>query len=67
MLAYKHDGMVRLIGRQGVDHMKRFRDLTAAVAPLPYDRLIIRSGGVRRAVGGPTRVAARPGGGAMNA
>jgi hypothetical protein len=39
MLAYKHDGMVRLISRQGVDHTKRF--LTAAVAALPYDRQIL--------------------------
>ena len=39
MLAYKYDGMVRLISRQGVDHTKRF--LTAAVAALPYDRQIL--------------------------
>jgi bifunctional non-homologous end joining protein LigD len=41
MLAYKLDGTVRLISRQGVEHTRRFRDIAAAVAALPHDTLIL--------------------------
>jgi bifunctional non-homologous end joining protein LigD len=34
MLAYKDGGRVRLVTRNGVDHTRRFPDLTAAVAKL---------------------------------
>lgn len=41
MLAYKHDGTLKLISRQGIEHTHRFRELAAAVAALPHDRLIL--------------------------
>jgi bifunctional non-homologous end joining protein LigD len=41
MAAYKHDGAVRLISRQGIDHINRFRDLATAIATLPYEDVIL--------------------------
>jgi bifunctional non-homologous end joining protein LigD len=35
MLAFKADGSVRLVSRQGLDHTARFADIAAAVAKLP--------------------------------
>jgi len=38
MLAYKDGGRVRLVGRNGRDHTRRFADLAAAVAKLSARR-----------------------------
>jgi bifunctional non-homologous end joining protein LigD len=41
MAAYKLGGTVRLISRQGIEHTRRFRDLAAAIAALPYEDVIL--------------------------
>jgi bifunctional non-homologous end joining protein LigD len=40
-LAYKRDGLVRLLSRQGVDYTGHFRALAAAVASLPAATLLL--------------------------
>lgn len=41
MLALKDGSHIRLISRQGVDHMPRFPDIAGAVAKLPSRNLIL--------------------------
>ncbi len=41
ILVHKHGGTVQLISRQGTDHTRRFRDVAAAVAALPFDNMIL--------------------------
>jgi len=41
MLAYKDGDRVRLVSRNGCDHTRRFRDVSAAVSKLPARSLVL--------------------------
>ena len=41
MLAYKDEGRVRLVSRNGRDHTRRFAGVAAAVAALPARSLVL--------------------------
>ena len=41
MLAYKAGDCVRLVSRNGIDHTRRFADVTAAVAKLSARTLVL--------------------------
>jgi ATP-dependent DNA ligase len=41
MLAYKDGAPVRLISRNAVDHIMRFRELADGIAKLPADVLVL--------------------------
>jgi bifunctional non-homologous end joining protein LigD len=41
ILVYKEPGRVHLVSRTGVDHTKRFRDVTAAVADIPLPTFVL--------------------------
>src|SRR3989441_4035975 len=41
MVAYKERDRVRLVGRNGIDHAKRYPDVAAAIARLPAPTLVL--------------------------